>query len=677
MRRLLPVLVFLCAPAAAAQGDAVSMSSVNEADDTVPDAAETASSDEASADEAPDQNPGWKNPWVAEMSPNLYGQTGIIRTTSAAPGKGGYFDIGVHGRGFYLPDFVAEGADENAMVAGMATFGFTLFDLVELGLAAQLASNSNSVAEPPTAISTGDFMPSLKVGYAFGPVAVGFDVRGLLPAGQGGVGPDLDNFAVSSAGLLTLDLYGPYDLPLRVHLNGGYTFQFARFGADAGQRYYLRGLQGQLIAMTANAWFYDQAFYGLGIELPFPFVTPYVELWGQTALGVIDGFGVGGGAYTPVVDGHLTATPGVRISLGRGFSIDLGADIGILGTGGYFSPTLDQLTEGQPLNPAYAVHLGVSYTFNPFLAEQRVVTRTAGGGGGEPLGVVEGCVASASSQGPIEGAYVEIAGEQGMRLATDGTGCFRSGMIGLGTRTVTITHPDFQARSMSVDVVPATPARADAALMPKEGGGATGGGGGGDGMLRGTVVDANGKPVSGKLELASDEGGSATADVKDGQFETRVAPGRWQVLVRVDGQLLQGAYAAVPDGGRAVLAFELKPKPNKRIALKKGDEIKLRARVPFAGGEARMLPAAGFILDDVVDLLLSDESIPKLKVIGVTGGGQNAGEDLARARAEAVVDYLVKHGVRSARIEADARSKKKAKRRDKGGLELAIVGGDG
>ena len=41
-------------------------------------------------------NPGWKNRWVAERSPNIYGQTGLLRINSARAGKNGYFDIGIH-----------------------------------------------------------------------------------------------------------------------------------------------------------------------------------------------------------------------------------------------------------------------------------------------------------------------------------------------------------------------------------------------------------------------------------------------------------------------------------------------------------------------------------------------------------------------------------------------------
>jgi outer membrane protein OmpA-like peptidoglycan-associated protein len=659
--------------------EGVALSGVTEDDgESVVDEPAEAEAAPETTEERTDTNPGWRDWRVAESSPNLYGQTGLIRTTSAVPGKSGYFDLGVHGRGFYMPDFLADGTDANLYGAGVASFGVGIFDLVELGLAVQLASNANSEAVPSTSVSTGDFMPSLKLGYAIGPVALGVDVRGLLPASLDGLGPDFANMAVTNALLLTLDLYQPYGIPVRMHVNGGYTFQAGRLSPNA-ERYFARGVVGHLLAMTApNAWFYDQYSYGLGLELPFPFVTPYAEVWGQSAIGVIAEAGPGGGAYTPFLDGHLTVTPGVRVSLGRGLSIDLGGDIGIFGTGtgGGFAPSLDNLTNGQPLNPTYAVHVGVSYTFNPFVAEQQVLTRTqrVGGGGGsgasEPRGRIEGCVASARDQSSVEDAFVEIAGEEGMRLVTDARGCFTTGWVELGKRSVTISHPAFESRSLSVDVQPAMVARADTALMPREAGES---GASAVGVFRGSVVDARGKPIDASVVLRGDGGARASAEAKGGVFEAQVAPGRWHVTVRSKGHLVQGAYVAVPDDGRAAKVFTLNPAPNKRIAKRRGKKITVKARVPFSVGKPALLPAASFILDDVVDVILNDDAA-NIEVVGVTGAGKEAGEELAMARAEAVVDYLIAHGVPSSRLSASSKVGN-AKGKAKGRVEFVVGGG--
>ena len=66
-----------------------------------------------------------------------------------------------------------------------------------------------------------------------------------------------------------------------------------------------------------------------------------------------------------------------------------------------------------------------------------------------------------------------------------------------------------------------------------------------------------------------------------------------------------------------------------------------------------MLKAAGFILDDVVDVILSNPSIKKIQIEGHT---DNVGDDLynlklSQARAESVVEFLVKAGVESGRLD--------------------------
>lgn len=609
--------------------------------------------------DAPDDaaRSAWKDDRVAESAPNLYGQNGLVRVTSARPGKHGYFDLGLRARAFYLPDFIGPGADENAFGSGLGTFGVALFDLVELGLAAHFAGNANSDGGAP-AVTAGDLYPSLKLGLDLMPVAFGVDVRGSLPASLDGLGPDLANFGVSAAALFTLDLYEAWDLPLRVHVNGGYAYQNAR-NSGSPQRYYLRGVEGHLLALTTSSWYYDQVFYGLGVELPFPYVTVYTELWGQMALGLVDDAGPGGGPYG-FLDSHLVATPGVRATLLRGLHVDVGADLGVFGTGGYFSPALDKLTDGQPLNPAYAVHVALSWTFNPF--ESAPPSRSTSGVGIAPTADVEGCVTNARAQTPVEGAHLDLG--NGVVVVTGPNGCFKAPALPLGTHTLTVSHPDYSTATASVEVM-GVGSRADVALAPAPRA---------PGLFRGMITNARNQPIDGRVIVRGGVVGERVIEAKAGVFEAELPAGRYHAVVEAAGHFKQGSDFGVEEGGRTVRSFSLKPEPKKRIARLAKGRVQLSTKVPFEIGQPRLLPAAEFILDDVVDLLLDKPELGRLRIEGVPGSGEEAGDELAKARAEAVVDFLISRGVPSERIEAGVGTGGKGRRGD---VELIVVDGSG
>ena len=129
-------------------------------------------------------NPGWKNSWVAERSPNIYGQTGLLRINSARAGKDAYFDIGIHARTFYADDFILPGQDTNTFADQSITFGFSLWDSLEVGFATRAASNENSLLTPRVTFAVGDFASSVKYSLDFDPFILGVDASAFLPAGS-------------------------------------------------------------------------------------------------------------------------------------------------------------------------------------------------------------------------------------------------------------------------------------------------------------------------------------------------------------------------------------------------------------------------------------------------------------------------------------------------------------
>lgn len=309
-------------------------------------------------------------PSTAAGAPNLWGQTGLVRTSSAR--VRGNLVFGVSAAGFataaqdsVVPDVI----DFKAMAGGQLALSTAFLDVFEVALATRSAGTSNN-ARGPAQLVLGDLYPSLKAGLSLLPLAVGVEVRGLLPTRVDRVGVDFANAGVTATGLLSLDLHEGMGVPLRVHLNGGYTFQSGKYLHGEGGRYednpnFYDGVDGALLALAADAWFYDSVHAGLGLEAPLPVVTPFVEVFYRTALGVPETRGPGGQAYSALLHAQLVVTPGVRVALGEGFTLDMAADVGVLGTAGG-ATDLKNVTNGVPVTPAWLGRVALTGTFEPF-----------------------------------------------------------------------------------------------------------------------------------------------------------------------------------------------------------------------------------------------------------------------------------------------------------------------
>jgi outer membrane protein OmpA-like peptidoglycan-associated protein len=597
-------------------------------------------------------DPGWNDSRVAERSPNMYGQNGLRRLTSARANKSGYLDFGLHTRSFYSENFIADGADTNVYLWGIGTFGFSVYDIVEIALATSFASNENSVAEPRTTFSTGDFLPSIKVditeipakfGLNLMPLALGLDIRMLFPPQQDAVGADLGNFSITNSLLFSLDFYEAWDIPMRLHMNGGYVYQNAHYfytnDRDKAQ-FFFQGVSGHLLALTSNQWFYDQVFAGIGAEFPLPYVTPFLEFWWQSAILVPSGYGANGGDYDYLTDPHSILTPGLRVSFGRGLHIDLAADVGLTGTGGYLTPKVNNLVDGQPINPVWAVQAAISYTFSPFVAETQVEVRERK----IALGRVNGCVVNDETDKPIEEAYIEFMGTAGPRIVVNDEGCFESPEFVPGEMVIKVKHPDYKSDELSIQIIGNETATAKSRLAPAPR----------YGRFKGIITNEDDVPVDGILEISVDDEVVMSQPSDGGAFDFQMEPGRFQVIVKAEGYLQQGAPLLIEPLGKTIRNFILKEIPKTRISILKKDKIEITTKIPFEYNKARLLRAAEFVLDDVVDVILQN---PQIDLIQIEGHTDNTGEakyneELSRSRAETVMEYLIEKGVPESRLEA-------------------------
>jgi outer membrane protein OmpA-like peptidoglycan-associated protein len=574
-------------------------------------------------------------------APNALGQNGLVRTTNAIVGDTGVSWLGIAGSGFTSTDGVVPGKDDaNTLLMSNAVAGFSAFRMLELSVAMRAAANMNSARAQPQA-SVGDTLLSLKGGADFGLVAAALSASYGLPTRSNKVGFDLGNSSLRAAGHVTFDLLKA-NLPLRAHLLGAYTVQFAQLaGEGADNPYLLDGADGALIAIATQQWLHDQLSVGLGVEAPLPWVTPFLEVWYQAALGVDD--------YAFFGDAWLTLTPGVRLGLG-GARIDLSADVGLSGTAGALNVDLAQTVAGQPINPLWTARIAVSHAFDLFAtptsssssSSSSPIAAVLGGGGGQ--GRLEGCVKDAAGVVADATVSLTIDGQPGPQLLVDTAGCFAL-PVGNGSVVARVTAPGHDDVSTTVAVNGST-ARADVTMTARPGAGVT--------HVVGFATNNDDEAVEVLLEVTDRGGTRDGGTAKSGAFDLEVKSGSVQVTARAVGYLAQASRFVVEPGGRAATTFKMRKLPKKRSASLNKERLDTTSRMPFVFKTARLQSTAAYLLEEVADLLITSPAT-RLSIEAHTDASEVAdpseAKALTEARAQSVKDALVALGIAPDRLE--------------------------
>jgi outer membrane protein OmpA-like peptidoglycan-associated protein len=609
-------------------------------------------------------------------APMVAGPIGLLRTITGDAGRGNNFRVSLHLQAFQQDDFLVSGAnglkgDSNSRFVGDLTIDYTPWKYLELYLSLLNSSNQNTRPETPPARTDPEVILSL------GDVAAG--VKGRLP-----VTPWLDlavhlglRFfnsvsAVSVDGAATNfspDLIASFDLrhaaatrrvPLRFHINFGYlldnSIHLLPKGLCAGSTSNDACIRSRVVETFA---------YGIGasrfrlagaVDAPIALlagrlgIEPFFEYHAEVAIGDGDQTVLKALRNDPAIQAdRITGnslqylTFGVRVRPVGGLVLDAGLDVGLSSPGFQYGPPV----------PQWNVILGATYAYDPTAGRSKVVTRTVTRETPEPTPVVEGklrgVVRDAQTKKPIGGATVRYVTRRANPQLTADDGSFVSYGFAPGPISLEVSRDDYDVARVD-SVIPAngeTPVEVLLTAKPPA-----------NGVLRGHVTDSAGAPVANATARLTNSASGAVIDAESegaGGFVAKLPAGDYLVDVGAEGYLSRTARVAIAAGQPQTMDVVLHKKPARsHVSISKG-EIKIRGTIHFGTNNAKLRPDGEQIVDEVADLLTHHPEIKKVRVEGHTDNRGNAQHNLklSKARAAAVVAYLIKQGIDPARLESE------------------------
>ena len=214
-----------------------------------------------------------------------------------------------------------------------------------------------------------------------------------------------------------------------------------------------------------------------------------------------------------------------------------------------------------------------------------------------------------------------------------------------GPVKITITKDGFQPGSQELEVTVGEPLELGAAMVPyiKEG------------TIKIRVVDEKDQPIAGApVDVEGPTNKTLNTD-EQGQVELKGKEGKYAVSVNQPGFLQKGREFELKGGETYSADMLIRQRPKQKLVEVKGDRILVKRSVHFVTGEARLAPDAASLLDNVVDVLVAQKNIKKVRVEGHTDnvGSKATNDKLSQDRAQAVVDYLVDQGIDRSRLKAE------------------------
>ncbi|HWE31607.1 MAG TPA: OmpA family protein, partial [Polyangia bacterium] len=604
------------------------------------------------------------------------GPIGLFRTMSGDVGRSNNFRVGINLQLFTQDNFLIAGAngltgDTNQRFLGNLTIDYTPWKYLELYLGIYNSSNQNTRSEgppqrtdPEVILALGDVGAGIKGRV---PVTKWFDLA--LHLGLRFFNSVSGVSVLGSATNFAPDLIASFDLrhatatanvPLRFHINFGYVVDNSIDLLPAGQcassttddacirsrvvETFAYGINPSRFKLAA-AVDAPLAFANnkVGLDLIFEYHVDIAVGDGDTLVGnaVRNSFVV---ADQPDrVDGisQQYLTFGARVRPVAGLILDAGLDVGLSSYGFRY---------GSPL-PVWNLILGAAYAYDPGAGRGRtkVVTKTITREAERPEGKLRGFVRDAATKKPIGGATIKYTTRRATSQLSDADGSFVSYGFQPGPLTLEVSRDDYEPATVDTSVQANGETPLEILLTAKPPAASD---------VRIKVADDAGMPVgTATVRLTN----TATAAVVDAQpegmagFDAKLLAGDWLMEVNAPGYLSKSRIITMTAGQPQNVEVVLRKKPTTSHVTLGRNEIVIKGTIHFGTDNAELRPDGEQILDEVADVLAKHPEIRRIRVEGHTDNRGNAEHNLqlSKARAAAVVQYLVKVGVDPSRVESE------------------------
>lgn len=569
---------------------------------------------------------------------------GILRMQSARLGPKGVVRFSILGEYLNQGDFPVKNAQD---IRSAATFGvsWVMVSFLEASLGYTAAANTNSRTSPNLIQALGDLTlcvkgatpVSRKADSAARGFHLGLDLCLLTFSAVGN--QSVDRFAVGfkPTAIATYDFRAiTPKFPVIMSLNFGFTLD-----STAGLVTNQTLNASEEFALNVNR--FHRIDFGLGAELPFPVVAPFLEYTLAGPLGVPGNqlTGPDGVKIDPASAMPHKFTIGLKLTAIKDLTVMTGFELGLARSVGL----------GIAATPPWNYFLNASFNIDPFQRGETKIVETVRERTLEKkvaeapkTGKVEGTVVDAKTNQPISGVLVAMVGLGLPPVASDAEGGrFLTYDLPVGPVKLKASRDGYKDIEQELKVETGKAQKVQLSLEPVE-------------KMAVFAVTVNGskKPIAANVSLAGAETkAAATAkDVKD-PVKVEMPAGPYTVSVTADGWLSQTRDVQITPGAEMALAFDLQPAPKKMLAIIKNDKIEISQQVHFLTGKATILADSFSLLQQVVDVMVKN-NIKRVKVEGHTDnkGGKEANQKLSEDRAGAVASYLIGQGIDPKRIES-------------------------
>jgi outer membrane protein OmpA-like peptidoglycan-associated protein len=541
--------------------------------------------------------------------------------------------------------------------------------------------NSNDLRSPGllavlnnAAVGAKAFLPTPLAGI----LSFGGDVELDLLSGSGSVGFDGSALGLRLAALGQIDLRGlESPIPIRILTNVGYALDNSGKLVESVEK--SRGApiaRVERFGLSINR--VDHVEMGLGVEGSFSVVRPFVEWNLQVPVNrqsyTCNTRKVYSGDRCLKADESLSAFPSA-LTLGArvtpwlpGLTGTLAVDVGTTGTSNF----IEELAPTLP----WDLWFGVGYAFDTVKPppEKVVVAAPAPTLPPPPKPVLRarGFVHPKDQTDGIAGAIIRYQGRNLTAMASGDDGRFISDALEPGTYTLEVSADGFRPGQCLVIVggtavpapnPPATPSGTsnapagtppesffdvDCALeaLPKVG------------TITGKLIDADsGAPVgNAQVELtdALRRTLSVTTDAVGAFRFEHVSPGTVSLRAEAPGYLFhqQSLELHAREDARPDLSLHKRPKVS--LVELSPTELKIKQQIHFEQDSSTILGDSNALLEQIADTLAHNPGITQVEIQGHTDdtGNPQHNKSLSEARANAVLDWLVAHGIDAGRLVA-------------------------